>query len=503
MNKYLSFLIVDDEPAIRNGIAEIIAAGIEGSPVIYQASDGKEGLKMAMEKHPSLMISDVIMPEMSGLELKRKLNEMKIDIPTIMVSGYDEFKYAKEAIKLGILNYILKPISKQELLDAIQSVKLKLTEKNINEKEILQAATEHFLMQLLTGEIKSEEEAEHGIESLSLEFSKDALTVATLSGHKEKLQMIQEQVKDSQLMSIFFNNNLVLIYQADVKFVLHEMRLLLEDHSNIIAGIGIPVTSYSKLCISYQHSLNALSYAIYYPEENILYSRHITSGSPTISPANIDTITLKNFILENDEISIKEWTDKFYILLLNTEVPPPPSFIKGMSIYVLSDIQKHLVENLHIPQESFMALNSSMLNKFYRLVDMENWMKTQLLFISRKIVPEARISNMSDIHIARKYIENNLDTIISSNDIADKLNMTPSYFSTYFKKKTGESFRNYVNRLKNDKAKEMLSMPDYTIEEISQNLGYTDYRSFHRIFKKQNGISPTAYRKKLITESVK
>ena len=500
MKRYLSILIIDDEPAIRNGIANMLLSEFGSSTMIYQASDGRKGLEIATEKNPSLIISDIVMTEMTGLELIAELRRNGQEIPTIMISGYDEFKYAQEAIRLGVVNYILKPIDRNELVSTIRNITLKKDIQDRDEKDILRAATEHFLQQLITGEIKSEEEADHGARSLSLQFDRKIFTVCIVRSDNPDIQMISESTTESGIYNLVINRNLVLIIPSDETYAIHEVKLLTERYEKAIASAGRTVESYSLLSLSYQYALQALSYSIYYPDEKILYSKHITNGKPAVTPNDINTRELKTFILEGDEEPMRNWVEDFYQKLLMTTTLPPPSFVKGMSIFVLSDIQKNLTDNLSIPKEYFEDINSTILNTIYRLDDLKSWMLKQLLHISHSIVPEARVANMPEIHIAKKYVENNLDRIVSSNEIAEKLGMNPTYFSTYFKQKTGENFRNYVNKVKNDKAKELLAIPDLTIEEIGHSLGYSDYRSFHRIFKQQNDISPTAYRKKLLKE---
>ena len=118
-----------------------------------------------------------------------------------------------------------------------------------------------------------------------------------------------------------------------------------------------------------------------------------------------------------------------------------------------------------------------------------------LLHIRHEVIPHSLISNDTVIYKAKKYIDDHIRDNINLNDIAEYLNMNPTYFSSYFKLKTGENFRTYLAGKKNSYAKSLLSDPELTIDEIAQKLGYADYRSFHRIFKNLNGMTPTEFRK--------
>ena len=499
MNNHFSILVIDDEPIIRNGIESILTQEFGENVAVLQAKDGKMGFDKAMTEKPDFMISDIVMPEITGLDLLENLKKCDIEIPTIMISGYDEFKYAQKALKLGAINYILKPINKEELIETIRKSAQTRTSMEDTNETFRHDAIAHFLNRLITGELKSEGEIKRIQATLQLEFKGSSYIVVSVNAADEDKEKLRERLDEANLMHISISNLMIIVFASDESYAIHETGLLLRD-INAVAGTGLLIDTLSKLNLSYQHSLQTLSYSIYYPEDKIITRQFITNGKPNITPAEIDTVSLRNMLIENNKEEINAWINSFYRQITMSGTLPPPSFIKGMSIFVLSDIQKALTENLAIPKELFLDMNASVLNTIYRFEELKEWLQRQLMHISDVIIPEARIANMPEIHIAKKYIENNLDRIVSSNEIALKLGMNPTYFSTFFKQKTGENFRAYVNRVKNDKAKEMLAIPDLSIEEIAHSLGYTDYRSFHRIFKQMNDESPTTYRSRILKD---
>jgi len=139
-------------------------------------------------------------------------------------------------------------------------------------------------------------------------------------------------------------------------------------------------------------------------------------------------------------------------------------------------------------------------NQLLSLSEIEEWVCATLLNIKDVVIPRSRIINDPIIFQAKKIIEDNITPNITAQEIANRLNINYAYFSTYFKEKTGQNFRAYLNDQKNLHAKELLNDDQLSIEDIARSLGYTDYRSFWRNFKNANGITPSEYRNQIKKE---
>jgi Response regulator containing CheY-like receiver domain and AraC-type DNA-binding domain len=184
MSALISIAVIDDEPAIRNGITTIISESLgPGYHVVGQASDGFEGLEIVCRTKPDIVISDIIMPGLTGLELIGEVRKSNSRTRFIILSGYDDFRYAKEAIRLKASDYLLKPVPRTELVKAIReaAASLETGEETTREIEELQkSATILFLQRLIKGEIRNRTELNSGLTSLSIPLIDSRTTIIAM-----------------------------------------------------------------------------------------------------------------------------------------------------------------------------------------------------------------------------------------------------------------------------------------------------------------------------------
>lgn len=167
-----------------------------------------------------------------------------------------------------------------------------------------------------------------------------------------------------------------------------------------------------------------------------------------------------------------------------------------MCIFLLSDITKTIARRAHIGDEKTENYDFSILHQLKSVREIKNRMKMILYDLVDTVIPESRIDNDPIIHQAKKYINDYIGVNITAQEIANRLHMNFSYFSSYFKEKTGMNFRTYLSDTRNAYAKSLLEDPQFSIDDVSQALGYTDYRSFCRNFKKCNGITPSSFKRR-------
>lgn len=504
-----TILVVDDEPPIRKGVIAIINKEIPSPTIIAEASNGLEGYTLYQSLKPDLIISDIVMPKLTGLELLQRIREEDKETPVILISGYDEFSYAKQAIALHVTNYILKPISRTELVTSIASViqekRLASPAATVDIDALRSEAQTLFLQHLLSGNIETMEEVEDTMANLWLDVrpsSFTVLTVATRSGQEgQALANAVKALPSAQVLgSVSYQNSQVVVVngrQAEARAV---AAMVLRSDSlepaSILVGIGTTVDHLRAISSSFQQSGAALSYFPYYPDRSIFDQRDIDALPVTISTAQIDTAALKDVLLIEGDEQLKQWVADFFDLIMDRR-KPPLSYIKGMCIFLLSDIQKQLVSGHHIKEIHFKD-TQTLLKGHALTVEEMRWRVTEtLLEIKHTVIPRSWVENDRTIHMAKRHVQQHIGSIVSAVDIAERLGMSATYFSTYFRTKTGETFSNYVNSKKNEYAKELLADFELSIEEVSQALGYTDYRSFHRVFKKMNAMTPSDYRRRI------
>lgn len=502
-----SVMIVDDEPSIRFGIKNAIDWRTLGCEVIALCAEGHEALRLSETLIPDIIITDIMMPGLTGLDLMREIRKNRQDTRFIILSGYDDFSYAKQAISLDVEDFLLKPLSKAELIEAIKKAIQKLAEyqekADTDVHDLKQSARLLFLQQLARGEIKNEDEYRASAISFNLYTLESPYTILTfqyrtkgmgaiyIPGFMEYSKSIKADLWDQN------EYQTLALLHANQEKALHTARqyqeIVQKSDLDIHIGVGETVGKSTDISRSFQKSLLALSYQIFHGHRMVFDTSDIIDTSPDFLSYDIDTSTLVNILFKGTDAELTQWVQNFFQRLLYIPTPPP-SYLKGMCIYLLTDTVKNLIRNQHIAPNLMPNINYMEINQLLSLGEIELWVRTMLLHLKNDIIPQSKMINDPIIFQTKKLIEDNINLNITAQEIANRLNINFSYFSTYFKAKTGENFRTYLNERKNEYAKKLLNDDQLSIEDIAHSLGYTDYRSFWRIFKNANGITPSEYR---------
>lgn len=504
-----SILVIDDEPPIRKGVAAIIKKEISSQAIIAEASNGVEGYELYVRLKPDLIISDIVMPQLTGLELLDRIRQQDKKTPIILISGYDEFSFAQQAIARQVSNYILKPISQPELVASITTA---LKDKSppsphpsIDIDALRSEAQMLFMQHLLTGNIKTAREVKNTLANLSLELPDTPFTILCLAwrsaGKEDRLQCLVDGFFSHRIFAVatYQHHHVIVVKGTEEQAHAVATSLLAsarQENEQLLVGIGPSVGELIDISSSFQHSLAALSYFPYHPERNIFDQKDVDTKTPSITTDQIDTASLKDLLLLGSDDEVEQWVDDFFTLIRDNRTPPL-SYIKGMSVFLLSDTQKQLASGHHIDTAQFDDLRQRLQGHGLTVEAIQGRVSEALLWIKHEVIPRSWVENDVMIHQAKRHVEQHIGSIVSAVEIAERLGMSASYFSTYFRTKTGETFSNYLNHKKNEYAKDLLSDFELTIEEVSQALGYTDYRSFHRVFKKMNAMTPSDYRKRV------
>ncbi|MGN0905532.1 MAG: response regulator [Bullifex sp.] len=416
-------IIIDDEPSIRNGISNIIEKDVDEAYVPAVASDGEEGLELVRKYHPDLIISDIVMPGLSGLDLIRTLRADGDDTPVILISGYDEFAYAQAAIKLSVSAYILKPVSRSELVATVKKEKERSDRHSmvIYDGEAVNAARLMFSERLIRGELKSEAEAVRGVKAFLPDLSGGEMTVAVADG---------ELHPGPEYYSFPYSGHTVMIVPAGEKYTVHSMRQLLEKNAGLLIGIGCQVSRFTSLSRSYQAALTALSYSLYGEGGGLFCQKDVSQVKPRITPGDVDTEAVKAILLSRDEKALEEWTQSFITMLLDSSTPPP-SYIRGMCIFLLNDLVKRLSDSSLLSKEYQGKVSTAELSRTSSLKELSKMLNEKMRFLMDTAIPESAADNDPVIHRARQMVMENPDRLVRSSDIAEKLGMNASYFSVY------------------------------------------------------------------------
>lgn len=523
-------LIVDDELMIRNGLKNLVESNNLDLEVIGTANNGQEGYEMIKTHSPDIVITDIKMPYMDGLELIKKLRTEKNDTKFVIISGFEDFSYAQRAIRYNVHSYLLKPIKTTklnqillELKKEIFSEKEKLKE-NIQIKKELQkgkvALKEEFLHKAINGNLTLEGKTI----DLNIDLTDSSLSAALFEFDlQESNDLVELNPNDHNLFYFIFKNllgdllpgsyfetvhpkknQILFLYnngtfnnQISPKIFIKKLSKIIKQYYNLNTIVAIDSKKSDTIALQnlYNNLQQLLTYKMYDTENQLLLyeqSQFEAKGTPSLNPDNYVKQMITALIQQNKSLIDEELTSFFESLLY---VPtPPPSYVRGMCNYYIIGISKQLSVTYKC-NEFISQVPNIIINNIEKFSDLKNYIHNLLLDYSN--ILGSRQDNHYHVIIedAQQYIEEHITDKIMIKDVASMVNLSESYFASMFKRITGSNFRSYVLNMKIEYAIKKLQTSDATISEIAAELGYDDYRSFHRMFKNATGFSPSNYMK--------
>lgn len=538
MNEIKVFL-VEDEMVIRRGIKNSIDWEKEGYIFCGEASDGELAYPMIIKEKPDILITDIRMPFMDGLELCKLVKKELPNIKILILSGYDEFDYAKEAIRLGVTEYLLKPISSGKLLEALngvsESIRREKEDKDLVRKymEEMRENTEHekqkFFEQMIAGNLSMADALETGEKyemNLSAGMYNLLLFRFTLGEENRKSGELLGEAEyaieklTERLEYVFeFQRGVegwAFLLMADneeqmserVKELSKDLEEIMKNYSTIayFGGIGQPVARLRELEESFREAERALA-ARFTMELN-----RIISVEDIRMAQNVDTLDdieitsfgeiektrtmLEKFLNNGAEDEIDEFVD-VYINELSEEnlksVLMRQYIIMDAYIVMMSFCEKFEGIEGEMQAQSEELKNS--MKTIQTLEEIKNYIRMLLKKIIgvRDTISGRRYSDIIEIakdQIRKTYM---LDEI-SLNTIAAEVGMSPSYFSSIFSKEMGKTFVEYLTEIRMDRAKELLMCSSMKTSEIGYEVGYKDPHYFSYIFKKTQNCTPKEFR---------
>ncbi len=520
-------MLVDDEEDVRQAIARKINWEEIGFEVVASAENGQEALELADRLHPDVVMTDIKMPFMDGLTLGRLLKKRLKNTKVIIFSGFDEFEYAKEAIKLEAEEYLLKPLNAAELQTVFERIKENLDREidqkrnesrlNVYYQESLPIMREQFMIGLLEGRIP-DEKIDETLASYELELKASCYAVAVGSveqgeeGAENKLlnislrQIIEENLSGAVGHKTFVYLDRVitiaLFDQADrLPYFIYLMDQVCKIakrvlDANTTIGIGNLCEKRSNLHLSYREAKSALDYRVLVEANQAIYIKDVepkAEETPDIAQTTVQDI-LREVKLGTKE-DLEGIIHMFIKDMQNAKVPLSQYQIFLMEL--VAEIYK-LGRNYEIDMNQIFPPAMNLYQDLYQLDSPEalgSWMKDICMKVRHVVRRERADSTKSIIERARQYVQENYsDSDLSIEGICSELNVSPAYFSTLFKKETGQTFVAYVTRVRMEQAVELLKGTEDKTYIIAEKVGYTEPNYFSYVFKKQFGISPSKYR---------
>ena len=509
-------VIVDDEPVIRRGLRETIEWDALGLEVAGEAADGAEALKLVRETKPEILITDIRMPEMDGIQLIQEVKKLDLNVKITILSGYSDYGYLKAAIRLGVDNYLLKPIDNDELISNLRNTVSEIEKEAAVSLHIRQGTVllrSNTLRRLVAGNI-SEEELKEKAEFLHipLDAGRYQCAVCTAArqiapGCREQFfrEVISEKTDGSQMAFADGDGNLALLMflgdEGDDRGGIRERlenlaeKAFRERGIPLLIGVGQTAGSTDGIRRSYESAKTALEYGAFLKNRGVVRYDEVPSAPQAEQiPDLIDYEKMKEYIRRGEQETLKEYLESSLDRMTAES---------GASYHRVRNLMMHIAVRM---TDCFRTIYGSMnafrepddfdyagLFSLRSFTDMRSWL-FQLcgeLFAANKALLGR---STSVVGLAVDYITRHFREGVTLRQVAAELHVNTSYLGQIFRKETGTAFTDYVNMLRIQEAQKLLANPTVKVYEAAAQVGFTDYHYFLKIFKKVTGKSPSDLR---------
>lgn len=497
-------MIIDDEEIVRWGIRDLLDWEEEGFEVCEDGRDGRDGFAKVKAFRPDLVLVDIKMPGMTGLELIRAVREEGIFSHFVILTGYSDFEFAKTAIHLGVTEYLLKPIDEDELQQCVSKIRRKL-EKEDGERryhnENANRAKEELLRRIVT-RMGSREELEIQMERHGLAEWKEILCIAVLTDknfwERREDGIFRRQIKDflqdTSLYTeqILMDNHVVLILQgmgweewADHLKKRNEL-LKKRQGNGLLIAVGHNVSQWYDLCYSYEFARFLMEQEFLFGQDDVL-SIGVMQQQEEVEDPSTDQICM--LIEVGDMDGLAECSEQFKHYCIK-------NFMKETDIrigifYRLMVIRDKIAKKYGVPADGNAELLEE-LNRGEKLDTLISLYTRILQDMCRQIG-----SSGSDTVIKRMYyyMEKNYRQDLKLEAFAKMFSYNSNYLGKMFRKEIGDSFNNILDSIRISNAKRLLTDTDLKVYQISEQVGYNNIDYFYMKFKKYVGISPREFQK--------
>ena len=528
MERY-KVILVDDEAEVIDMIEKKIHWNDLGFEVAGSATNGVKALELVEKLQPDVVLTDIKMPYMDGLELSRRLNREYPNIYIMLCTGFDEFEYAKEAVHLEIKEYMLKPVNATELSESLTNLKHtldrereeKLNVKKLNDyfQEVLPKLQSNFFISLIEGRVEK-----HDYERFLQAYQVDmkgplfgCVIFHTSENHVPEgmnpllLSMSVEREIKQRLMDqwncreFIYMGNTLLILELDAEDKITQITDACDRFCRwayrimgavVTAGIGTVCDSLYEISLSYERAREAVSYRVLYGTKRAINIGEIVPKEQ-IKPVQSEESrmqTLFRAIRIGDSAEIERAAHgEMEKLHKNTETM---SQYNLATMEIVSGFFKFCTDN----SLDFNKISGNMQNIYEKVSQMDEssltaWIVQMSETISEKLKCARNSSARRLIVEAQNIVqERYMEADISLDEVCAVLGVSNSYFSSVFKKEAGKSFISYLTDYRMDIAAEMILNTDEKSYIIAEKVGYLDANYFSYVFKKKFGVSPSKYR---------
>lgn len=523
-------MLADDEGIVIDSLKFIIEKEFGNECTIEFAKTGRSVIELAEKFRPDIAIMDIQMPGINGIEAMKEIRQSNHNVVFIVMSAYDKFDYAKEAIKLGVLEYITKPMERNKIVTALKNA------MSIVDKERTRRSNDLMIKEKLETVVPIIESGLIYNILLQEHFTEDIDNYKTILGIEQQYAyMIAVVCGDAQE-----GNHMTNAVGSSVKMQKHyqEVRECLKEYFHCIVGTVMAnklavLVPYEKEHMDYEERIELIEKArelVRRIREKTQISFRLGIGKPcelddmaeSYNQALNALIMTTGSVAHADDLPIGcDYEEDYPIHLekklfeevekgeLNHAVATARTFFDWMvdnypdsTMEIRTKILEFALWAEHIAYEKGgmtyqFTSRQDYLPSIMTMTDfdqMRNWFVDKIMTACQNVLSKRAERSGSIIETAKEYIRCNYSRDISLDDVSKAVNISPYYFSKIFKEDTGENFIEYLTGIRMNKAKELLDTSEYSIKEICSMVGYSDPNYFSRSFKKNVGVTPTEFK---------
>ena len=530
----IRMMVVDDEPVIREGIVRAVDWESLDVQVVGTAGNGRDGMAKALTEKPDIVITDIRMPIVDGIRFAKELKEKLPKVRVVFLTGYSEFEYAREAIRLGAADYLLKPINTEDLTKLVRKLAdqvrqenatvVSRTQKTVLLKENLPMMRNRCVKRYFQGEIGETAFTEQagalgmdfsGQEHQIIIFCIDYYYQLIASGEREAgllkyaMSNIAEEVLGACGSAVICDEGearvmVILGTDQETKKITRcckEVQFCMRKYYgvSISVGIGKKVKAIQDLKISYRSADEAVEERIKQGSSQII----VREGDPRngseharlfLIPEEEQEISDAVRLLDKNRVyDALEMVFQKYVMEQDLGRRGTEQFCMYLVLIAMRQLEHFSVSPEQALGKNYYYYNE--ISKYETAQDLEMWMKD---IYSESLAAVDRQSNGKYKGIVAgglAYAMEHFSESIQVGDVAQAVYVTPNYFSRVFKEETGENFTDWLNKYRIEQAKKRMDAePETKVYAIAEETGFSDYKYFAFIFKKYTGFTPTSYR---------
>lgn len=537
-------IVIDDKPIIRQAIVKTMNWELLNCEVVGQAEDGIEGKRLIMALQPDILVTDIKMPGLSGLDLAELMSTALPVSKTILITGYHEFEYAKRAVRLGVYDFIVKPINTDELSQVIRRAVSELDNRRLEQENTAKMTSAYVELEkqhtssiptirskligdIISGNHSDEEPLLESGQTSGIMFSRFVLLIVrtkekqagadgaqTTKFRQQVQQHLSEQAhllagkREMDLIESLRNNELIFVCLFPKVLPQREMKMKLQSfcsefieevrskaYSSCFIAVSSVYKSMRDLPEAYREAAQLMDSSFFRAEDGVMFPEPSQQVKELGKFSIIQDLEQFNQMLENktsDEIiaHMERFLNQITVYSDGNIL-----VVKGLLSEVCLAAARYY---FRVTGDEF-GLGKSvdqLLEEVYRLPSMKEasaYLASFIGYIKKKLQGEDKEYSL----VVKKvvdYINNHFADNINLTSIADQFGLSPSYLSRLLRTETGINFVDLVSKARIEAAKQLLMDPKNKVNEVGERVGYKEYAYFYQVFKRMEGQSPKEYK---------